>query len=338
VDASDARFGSDRTGLLCGYRFAADEAGQPIDVDTASAVLAALDGTGAPDGRFFWLHFNLANQASQRWLRQHLALPDDFHALLEPSRSTRAEVAGDAVVAVINDATLFGVDTTDISTMAVYVTDGLLVSARRTPLRSADRLREEVKAGERFASPIDLLAHFLRHQADMLRDTAASTAARVDVIEDHVMANDVSGQRATLGALRRVLVRLQRLIAPEPSAMFRLVGHPPAWLTQADVDALRASAEALAAAVADCAALLDRIRLLQEELFAVVNEQTNRTLFVLTVVTTLALPMTIIPGLFGMNVGGIPLGTHHLGFATIAALTVSVAGLGALVVFRRFRR
>jgi hypothetical protein len=39
-----------------------------------------------------------------------------------------------------------------------------------------------------------------------------------------------------------------------------------------------------------------------------------------------------------MNVGGIPLGTHHLGFATIAALTVSVAGLGALVVFRRFRR
>jgi zinc transporter len=191
--------GSDGTALR--IRFAADEAGQPIDVDTASAVLAALDGTGAPAGRFFWLHFNLANQASQRWLRQHLALPDDFHALLEPSRSTRVEVAGDAVVAVINDATLFGVDTTDISTMAVYVTDGLLVSARRTPLRSADRLREEVKAGERFASPIDLLAHFLRHQADMLRDTAASTAARVDVIEDHVMANDVSGQRAGLGAL-----------------------------------------------------------------------------------------------------------------------------------------
>jgi zinc transporter len=220
----------------------------------------------------------------------------------------------------------------------VYVTEGVLVSARRTPLRSADRLREEVKAGERFASPIDLLAHFLRHQADMLRDTVASTAARVDVIEDHVMANEVSGQRVTLGTLRRVLVRLQRLIAPEPSAMFRLVAHPPAWLAHADVDALRASAEALAAAVADCVALLDRIRLLQEELFAVVNEQTNRTLFVLTVVTTLALPMTIIPGLFGMNVGGIPLGTHHLGFATIAAFTVSVAGLGAFLVFRRFNR
>ena len=38
------------------------------------------------------------------------------------------------------------------------------------------------------------------------------------------------------------------------------------------------------------------------------------TLFVLTLVTVLALPMTIIPGLFGMNVGGIPFRDHGAGF------------------------
>ena len=69
---------------------------------------------------------------------------------------------------------------------------------------------------------------------------------------------------------------------------------------------LRQSAEELSAAVADSVALVERVRLLQEELTAHVNEQTNRTLFVLTVVTVLTLPMVIIPGLFGMNVGGVP--------------------------------
>ena len=58
------------------------------------------------------------------------------------------------------------------------------------------------------------------------------------------------------------------------------------------------------AAVADCASLVERVRLIQEELIALVNEQTNRTLFVLTVVTVLALRLTIIPGLLGMNIGG----------------------------------
>ena len=44
------------------------------------------------------------------------------------------------------------------------------------------------------------------------------------------------------------------------------------------------------------------------------NEQTNRTLFVLTLVTVLALPINLIAGLFGMNVGGIPLAQHPYGF------------------------
>ena len=57
-------------------------------------------------------------------------------------------------------------------------------------------------------------------------------------------------------------------------------------------------------------ALLERIKLLQEEIAAQVNEQNNRSLFLLTVFTVLALPINIIAGLFGMNVGGIPLAEH----------------------------
>ena len=53
----------------------------------------------------------------------------------------------------------------------------------------------------------------------------------------------------------------------------------------------------------DLTALQERIKLLQEEIAAQVGEQTNRSLFTLTVVTVLALPINIIAGLLGMNVG-----------------------------------
>ena len=69
---------------------------------------------------------------------------------------------------------------------------------------------------------------------------------------------------------------------------------------------LRESAEEFSTAVADSAALVERIKVLQEELAALLNERSNRTLFILTVVTVLALPFNVIGGLFGMNVGGIP--------------------------------
>ena len=61
-----------------------------------------------------------------------------------------------------------------------------------------------------------------------------------------------------------------------------------------------------------------------------VSEQTNRTLFMLTVVTVAALPMTIIPGLFGMNLPSLPL-QHNGGGFWILILLVSVLSSSARV-------
>ncbi len=141
----------------------------------------------------------------------------------------------------------------------------------------------------------------------MLVHIVRDATAQVDIIEDRMIGHTVMSGRSKLGSLRRTLVRLQRLLAPEPAALFRLLNRPPTWMGADDVTDLRQSAEELAAAVADSAALGERVRLLQEELVALVNEQTSRTLFVLTIVTVVALPLTIIPGFFGMNVGGVPL-------------------------------
>jgi zinc transporter len=211
-----------------------------------------------------------------------------------------------------------------------------MVSARSKPLRSIDRLRESVRQGERFRSAADLLAHLLRDQAEVMVQIVRDATAKVDAVEDNLLANRVGSSRAKLGALRRVMVRLQRLLAPEPAALFRLLSRPPTWLGEADVQGLRQSAEEFSTAVAETATLVERVKILQEELAALINEQNNRTLFLLTVVTVLALPFNVIGGLFGMNVGGIPFGDSSAGFWTIVVLvTAFTAGVGLWAFGRR---
>ena len=144
--------------------------------------------------------------------------------------------------------------------------------------------------------------------------------------------------RATLGALRRTLVRLQRLLAPEPAALFRMLSRPAGWMHVGDVELLRQAAEELAAAVRDCATAIERVRLLQEEVAAIVNEQTNRTLFLLTAVTVLTLPMTIIPGLLGMNIGGVPLQHGHGFWGVVVGLSLTAAVGGYLLLRAHNRR
>ena len=142
-------------------------------------------------------------------------------------------------------------------------------------------------------------------------------------------------RRARLGELRRLLVRLQRLLAPEPAALFRLLQHPPDWMDENDVQELRQSTEEFSVVLRDMSSLQERIKLLQEEIAASVNEDNGRSLFVLTVVTVLALPINILAGLFGMNVGGIPLADNPHGFWILMALVASFTAVAAWVAFRK---
>jgi zinc transporter len=105
-------------------------------------------------------------------------------------------------------------------------------------------------------------------------------------------------------------------------------------MTADGVQALREASEEFSAAVEDMATLQERIKLLQEELSAMVGERTGRSLFTLTVVTVLALPINILAGLFGMNVGGVPLAQHPAGFWIVAAVVLAFTLAGAVLLAR----
>lgn len=324
---------SDLFGLLYGFRFRPNERGQEID---SVAALGCLNGPEVPD-EFVWLHLSLAHASCERWMKANLDMPEEFfEALHEGSRSTRIEHIDSALLAVVNDVVFdFNMLSTDISTLVVCARGHLLITARVQPLRSVDKLRSSVKRGELFRSPLELLVHLLRDQGEVLTQFLRQTSISVDHIEDQLLSQRLSSNRAELGAMRRVLVRLQRLLALEPGSLMRLLHKPPTWLLEEDVQELRQSTEESALVISDLTALVERIKLLQEEIAANLNEQSNRTLYTLTVVTVLALPINIVAGFFGMNVGGIPLAANEHGFWVLVAVVATFTLITARWAFRK---
>jgi len=330
------QYGSDQSGLICGYLFTGRHAGKALHTND---VLQYLNRTQRLEpSHFLWLHFNLANASTEKWLRENSQSPEEFYeSLHQGSRSTRIEHADQHLIAVINDVLHdFTFDPSEIATLWLNVGRDIMISARRKPLKSVDHLRNAVNAGEIFLSPMELLTHLLRDQADVLTGIVRDATAKIDEVEDHLLAERLSRKRANLGELRRLLVRLQRLLAPEPAALFRLLQKPPGWMADSDVHELRQSTEEFSVVLSDMASLQERIKLLQEEIAAHVGEQNSRSLFVLTIVTVLALPINITTGLMGMNVGGIPWGHNDFGFWIVVALVSLITVIGAWIA-RHFK-
>jgi zinc transporter len=331
----DVRYGSDPNGLICGYLFAGGAPGTAIDLAGALAWLA--DESADRPGDFIWLHFNLTDAGAEPWIAKNLAVaPEFFEALHEGSRSTRIEDARDTLVAVVNDVSFeFSFDPSQIETLWANVGPRMAITARVHALRSIDRLRHAVRQGITFRSSLLFLDRLLRDQGDVMVRIVRQATLQVDEVEDKLLVGRLGDKREDLGKLRRVLVRLQRLLAPEPGALFRLLRQPPPWTSEVDLDALRQATEEFSLVLRDLAALQERIKLLQDEIAAQVGEHTNSSVFTLTVVTVLALPINIVAGLLGMNVGGIPLSQDPHGFHWIAALVVGFTALAGWLAFRR---
>ena len=182
-DSADT-YGSDRAGLVWGYLLGAGAPSRQVTAEAAAEWLTG--GSLARDKRFLWLHFSLANASSERWMRQHLELPETFfQSFREPEGSTRVEQDGDVLLAVIHDVLFSSTfEATDVSTVSLCVQPTLLVSARPKPLRSLDRLRAGVSAGGSFRSPAELLAHLLREQAGVMVEIVRRSTSHIDGVED----------------------------------------------------------------------------------------------------------------------------------------------------------
>lgn len=338
MDVRSINYGSEQTGLIRGFVFSPDG---PVRTVTSEGAIQWLHaGRDAANRELLWLHFNLSNATSEKWMRKHAIVPEEFYeALHEGSRSTRIELVEGNLIAVVNDVLHdFTFDPSDISTLWVHVTEHVVVSARNKPLQSIERLRQAIESGDAIRSTVELLVHLLRDQAEILVHILRQTVAQVDDIEDALLAERLDHRRAKLGALRRLLVRLQRLLAPEPGALFRLLQRPPNWINDTDLQELRQSTEEFSVVLNDMAALQERIKLLQEEIAARVNEENSQSLYLLTTMTVLALPVNITAGLLGMNVGGIPMAEDATGFWTIAGIALAVTAFAAWTLLLRQKK
>lgn len=279
-----------------------------------------------------WVHMDLAAQGAHDWLASATELkPWIVEVLTTRDARPRTVILEAGVLVVLRGVNLNpGRDPASMIPLAIWADQHRLVTLRTEALASITALRVSLETGEGPRS-IDQAVVFL---IDALETRAAEVIAALDEELDRLADDESSSARIDerLADLRRDLVRLRRFLAPQRGAIDALAERSPTSFADDSVVALRELADRYTR-------LVEELDSLREEASLVHDERTGRAaglsagrLYVLSIITAIFLPLSLITGLLGMNVAGIPGESWPHAFAGVTAglAIFAVVALAAL--------
>jgi zinc transporter len=214
-----------------------------------------------------------------------------------------------------------------------------LITGRRRATRTLVKMWQAVEGGLDPATPAKLLDLCIAEFAREVRARLVSLGDSLELVEDKLFEqrgagelNDLGGR---LGAVRREATRLHRALAPLARTFDEDEEEWPAWVSFSEHDS---GHRLLHSALDDITALQDHARSLQDELTTRLAEETNRRLYLVSVVTTVLLPATFVTGFFGMNTGGMLWGGDGAPYGTIYATLLCIAAAIITLLLLRLKR
>lgn len=318
----------DESGLICAYALDGEGGGRALDWDGVRESMSA-DGVT-------WVHLGLNEVETSKWFDEIGLDPLIADALLdERTRPRLLSVAGGIVVILRGVNLNPGADPEDMVSIRAWIEPNRIVTVRLRRLAAVTDLREQIERGNGPTSAPDFLVQLAGKMTDRAGPIVAALEDSVDSLEERTIDGYSAELRHELGERRREAIVLRRYLSPQREALSKLAQEPSGWLDEQQRLALREVGNEVQRYVEALDAARDRAAVVHEEVGHLIAEQTNRTIYLLSLVTAVFLPLSFITGLLGINVDGIPGANQPYAFAVVAALLV---GLGALQVFTLQRR
>ncbi len=185
--------------------------------------------------------------------------------------------------------------------------------------------------------PVSLFHRIVDAMVDSYRPEVAKLEERIDRIEEAVLGRpDPKLSRKILQAKREV-ASLRRVVTPQRDVIARLARREFVDISTEMSFRFRDVYDHLVRIADDALIFQDRLTGILDAHLSNISNQLNQVMKVLAVVSTIFMPLTLLTGVYGMNVSlpEFP-GGHELQFWWVIAISVAIV-VAMLAIFRRMR-
>ncbi|WP_112322314.1 zinc transporter ZntB [Oceanibium sediminis] len=282
------------------------------------------------------------------WLHLPRNQPDTLHlltncgvdsyvidALLADETRPRCTVHDRGVLLNLRGVNLSpGAEPEDMISVRFWIEAHRVIGVWRRPLQAVEDVIAGIGRGSAPRTPGDLISRIALRLADRAEPSVTTLNESIDALEEELLTPGADVSAQSLSATRRSAIILRRYMLPQRDALSTLEIEDLDWLGERDRAHLREAAERITRLGEDLETIRDRAQVIHEQVMEHRSERMNRQMLVLSVVAAVFLPLGLLTGLLGINVGGIPLADKPYGFVTVCGVLLAVAA-GLVWFFRR---
>ena len=308
-----------------------DGCGKAVRLDVAQ-----IDAESVSTYAFTWLHLRRDNEAARNWLETSGLDSFVIEALTADETRPRCTVHGDGVVLNLRGVNLNpGAEPEDMISVRFWLEQRRIIGVWVRELQAVSDLTVSIERNQAPTTPGDLIAKLALRLADRAEPTVAELNERIDVIEDEVLGQASRQPRTELADIRRSAIALRRHMVPQRDALTTLEIEDLGWLSARDRSRIREAADRVTRLGEELEAIRDRAQILHDELMDQRAEAMNKNTMLLSIVASIFLPLGLLTGLLGINVGGIP-GAQEPWAFWIVCLVLPVIAVAQFLLLRLF--
>jgi zinc transporter len=283
-----------------------------------------------------WVHLDSRSSEDMAWLQEASGLPRiDHEVLLARKGRARLEVTGpESVLAVLDNSVApeGHIRAREPEPLRLWGEPMRLITCGSPPLPAIQDCCAAITTGGGARSIPELLVLLTSRR---LAYHEAQGAELDDILTDfeEALEEDKPVSATELRHIRQRALQLRCRLAPLRELLVQLRATAPPWLRE-DAALWRELVNTSLHQLEQLDALLQRAALVQEQLEQRTRARTERAIYIITLLSGIFLPLSLVASLLGMNVGGLPWAESPWGFLFICILMVLMA-LGAYLLLRR---
>lgn len=204
-----------------------------------------------------------------------------------------------------------GIDTQTVELHA-FLGQGYLVTIHTEPIDPLDavflKIYSDASIGRRGADFLYYLV--LDGMVDAGFPILDRIHARVDTVEDAVLAGEAGGDVAHIFELKRTLTSLRRVVSPQRDVVAVLAKHEHPLLGARTAPYFRDVYDHLIRTNETIETARDMLGTTLDAYLSMASNRTNEIMKRLTLMSAIFLPLTFVTGFFGQNFSGLPFDSH----------------------------